>query len=79
VHVRDRALGIRGRGIQHVRYPAVGEELAVDRHFQVFDVAVGAEDLAQVCFVDVFCEFFDHDLCAAWLAVGACWADGARA
>jgi hypothetical protein len=79
VHVRNCALGIRRRGIQHVGNSAVRQELAVDRHFQVLNVAVGTKDFAQVCFVDVFCEFFDHDLCAARLAVGARWACGSRA
>jgi hypothetical protein len=75
VHVCYRALGVRGRGIEHIRYPAVRQELPVDRHFQVLDVAVAAEDLAQVCFVDVFCELFNDDFGAAWLgAVGAGWA-----
>lgn len=46
VHVRDRALGVRGRGIQHVGDSAVRQELAVDRHFEVLDGAVAAEDLA---------------------------------
>jgi len=71
VHVRDSTLGVRGRGIQHVGDSTVRQELPVDRHFEVLDVAVAAEDLAQVCFVDVLGEFFDHDLGAAWLAVGA--------
>jgi hypothetical protein len=75
VHVCDRALGVRGRGIQHIRYPAVRQELPVDRHFQVFNIAVAAEDLAQVCFVDVFRELFNDDFGAAWLsAVRAGWA-----
>lgn len=79
MHVRDSTLGICGRGIQHVGDSAVRQELAVDRHFEVLDVAVAAEDFAQVGFVDVFGEFFDHDFGAAWLAVGAGWAGGARA
>ena len=79
MHVRDRALGVRRRRIQHVRDSAVRQKLPVDRHFEVLDVAVAAEDLAQVGFVDVFGEFFDHDFGAAWLAVGARWAGGARA
>jgi hypothetical protein len=79
VHVRDRTLGIRWRGIQHVGDSAVRQELPVDRHLEVLDVAVAAEDLAEVCFVDVFGEFFYDDFGAAWLAVGARWAGGARA
>jgi hypothetical protein len=79
VHVRNRALGVRRRGIQHVCDSAVRQELAVDRHLEVLDVAVAAEDFAQVGFVDVFCEFFYDDFGAAWLAVGARWAGGARA
>jgi hypothetical protein len=75
VHVCDRALGVRGRGIQNVRYAAVRQELPVDRHFEVLDVAVAAEDLAQVCFVDVFRELFNDDFGAAWL--GAVWASWA--
>lgn len=75
VHVCDRALGVRGRGIQDVSYSAVRQELPVDRHFQVLDVAVAAEDLAQVCFVDIFRELFNDDFGAAWLgAVGTGWA-----
>lgn len=79
VHVRYRALGVRWRGIQHVGDSAVRQELPVDRHLEVLDVAVAAEDLAQVRLVDVFCEFFYDDLAAAWLAVGAGWARGSRA
>lgn len=75
MHVCDRALGVRGRGIQDVSYSAVRQELPVDRHFQVLDVTVAAKDLAQVCFVDVFRELFNDDFGAAWLgAVGAGWA-----
>jgi hypothetical protein len=75
VHVCDCALGVRGRRIQHIRYPAVRQELPVDRHFQVLDRAVAAEDFAQVCFVDVFRELFNDDFGAAWLgAVRAGWA-----
>jgi len=79
VHVRDRALGIRWRGIQHVGDPAVRQELPVDRHLEVLDVAVAAEDLAQVRLVDVLCEFFYDDFGATWLAVGAGGAGGSRA
>ena len=75
VHVCDRALGVRRGGIQHVCYTTIRQELPVDRHFQVLDVAVAAEDLAQVCFVDVFRELFNDDFRAAWLgAVRAGWA-----
>lgn len=79
MHVCDCALGVGGRGIQHVRNSPIRQELTVDWHFQVLDVAIAAKDLAQVRLVDVLCEFFDHDLCAARLAVGARWADGSRA
>ena len=67
VHVRDGALGVRGRGVQHVGDAAVRQELPVDRHLEVLDVAVAAEDLAQVRLVDVFRQLFYHDLRAAWL------------
>ena len=79
VHVRNRTLCIRRGGIQHVRDPAVRQELAVDRHLEVLDVAIAAEDLAQVRLVDVLCEFFYDDFGAARLAVGAGWAGGSRA
>jgi hypothetical protein len=49
--------------------------LPIDRHFQILDIAVAAEYLAQVCFVDVLRELFNDDFGAAWLgAVGAGWA-----
>jgi hypothetical protein len=71
----DSALGVRRGGIQHVGYPAVRQELPIDRHFQILDIAVAAEYLAQVCFVDVLRELFNDDFGAAWLgAVGAGWA-----
>jgi hypothetical protein len=79
VHVRDRALGVRWRRIQHVGDSAIRQKLPVDRHLEVLDVAVAAEDLAEVGFVDVFGEFFYDDFGTAWLAVGARWAGGARA
>lgn len=71
VHVRYRALCVRWGCIEHVRDSAVRQELPVDRHLQVLDVAVAAEDLAEMCFVDVLCELFYDDFGAAWLAVGA--------
>ena len=79
VHVGYRVLCICRRGIQHVGDAAVRQKLAVDGHLQVLDVAVAAEDLAQVRLVDVFCEFFNDDFGAARLAVGAGWARGSRA
>lgn len=37
--------------------------LSVHGHVQVADETVGAEDLAQVVFVDVFGQLLDHNLC----------------
>ena len=54
VHVRNGALGVVGGGVEDIRYPAIRHELLVHRHFQFRDVAVRAEDLAEVRFVDVF-------------------------
>lgn len=79
VHVRYRTLGICWSGIQHIRDSAVRQELPVDRHLQVLDVAIAAENLAQVRLVDVLCEFFYNDFGAARLAVRAGWARGSRA
>lgn len=80
MHVCYGAFGVRGRGVQDVGDAAVGQELPVDGHFQVFDVAVGTEDFAQVRFVDVFGELFNDDFGAAWCgSVGAGRARGARA
>lgn len=76
VHVRYGALGVRGRGVQHVRDPAVRQKLPVDGHLEVLDVAVAAEDFAQVRFVHVLGELLDHDLRAARLSG---WAPAARA
>lgn len=62
VHVRDGGFG-RGRVAVHdVGGAAVGHELAVDGHVEVLYPAVGAEDLAQVVFVDVLGELLDDDL-----------------
>ena len=54
VHVRDRGFGVGGGGVEDVGDAAVGHELLVHRHFQLGDVAVGAEDFAEVRRVDVF-------------------------
>lgn len=71
MHVRDGALGVRRRSIEDVRNAAVRQELAVDWHFQILNVAVVPEDLAQVRFIDVFGELLDHDFGAARLAFWA--------
>lgn len=71
MHVCNSALGVRRRGIQYVRNAAVRQELAVDWHFQILNVAIVPEDLAQVRFIDVFCELLDHDFGAARLAFWA--------
>lgn len=70
VHVCNRILGVRGCGVQHIGNASIRQELFVDGHLEVLNLAVVAEDLAQVALVDVLGEFLDHDLCAAW-AVGA--------
>ena len=70
MHVCNRILGVRGCGVQHIGNPSIRQELFVDGHLEVLNLAVVAEDLAQVALVDVLGEFLDHDLCAAW-AVGA--------
>ena len=54
MHVRDRGFGVGGGGVEDVGDAAVGHELLVHRHFQLGDVAVGAEDFAEVRRVDVF-------------------------
>ena len=81
--MRDRCFRVLGLGIQDVCDALVHHELRVQRHFEVDDGAVGAEDLAQVGGRDVFGEFFYDDFGAAGVGRrgggGAGAGEGARA
>jgi len=70
MHVCDRVLGMVGCGVQHIRDPSIRQELLVDGHLKVLDLAIIAEDLAQVALVDIFGELLDDYLGTAW-SVGA--------
>lgn len=62
MHVCYSSLGgFRGR-VQYIRRPTVCVEGFVQRHVEVGDCAVSAEDFVQVRGSDVFCQFFDDDL-----------------
>lgn len=65
VHVTDCTLRIRRLRVQHVRDPPVRHEVLVHGHLQILNLAIRAEDLAKVCSIDVFGEFFDDDFGAA--------------
>lgn len=75
MHVRNGALRVALALVQDVSNSLVHQELRVQRHFQVDDGAVGAENLAQVRGVDVFGEFLDDDFRRAdgGGGAGSCW------
>lgn len=63
MHVCDGGLSRRSRGVEDVGCAAVRVEVAIYRHVEVGDVAVGTEDLLEVSELNIFCEFFDDNLC----------------
>ena len=54
VHMRYSCFRVGGGGVEDVCDPAVRHELLVHGHFELGDVAVGAEDFAEVGGVHVF-------------------------
>lgn len=61
MHVRDRALGVGGRGVEDVGDASVRHELLVGGHIELGDGAVGGEDFAKVRGLHVFGQFLDDD------------------
>lgn len=62
MHVGDRGMGKGGGGVEDVADAAVEAGGAVGRHVDKFDVAVRAEDFADVVFGDILCELLNHNL-----------------
>jgi hypothetical protein len=65
MHITDRRLRKLAFRVEDVCYSAIRHEVLVHWHFQIFDFAICAEDLAQVRFFEVLGEFFDNNLCAS--------------
>lgn len=66
MHIGYRVLRELWCGVQDICNASVGQELLVDRHFQVLDLAKRAEHLTKVQFVDVLRELFHHNLGTPW-------------
>jgi len=62
VHVGDGGLGIGLGEVEDVGGAAIRAGLPVDREIQIDDVAVLAEDLVQVFFVDILGQALDDNL-----------------
>jgi hypothetical protein len=66
MHARNRVFGINRFAVEHVRDALVGHELAVQRHLQFLNLAVCAENFAEMTLVDVLRELFDDNFATLW-------------
>jgi len=72
VHITNSILRKLRICVENICNSPIGHEVLVHRHLQFLDFAIVAEDLAEMRFLDVLCEFFDDDFCAAGDSSGGC-------
>jgi hypothetical protein len=72
MHARNGVLGVNRFAVEHICDALVGHELAVQWHLQFLNLAVCAENFAEMSLVYVLGELFDDN----FAALGGRWRCG---